>query len=483
MSSSDPVSGRLVVRSPGATLDILDSWLQPLTGSGAIGELSLDVAPGTYQVSARIAATENTQLVVVRPGPPTEIDVPVRFDAAAPVEGTTTANETHGDLAQVLTGPTDKARATAAPSRSSSLVVILRGLRNRVMAPLPSTDAPFELFDQRGRPVRLPAPTPESPEPTPESEVAGRIPRAVGWAVPLRPGGYRLRWSGPSEQPVEHTAWLSPGWQTLLFVPQSARGPSLPEMSIHLLRTGTSWNRHSSGWLAVEAALAILRGTTARTVDPRSEDFATDADNPMLALLTLHILGRARSAGMLDDNTGDQHWTRRAAAGIRQLRRSLGQHPDVAALAEQWPTGSEKPTTTAGPLHPVAAAAGSIARPLACRRRAPAERDPAWQPHRGGKRTALCEQPPGCCGTPKASRSRHARRQHPPRPSPWRVEDLLHGVAQVAATTTHRGGTAARDPRDRAPARHGQGARRELPRLCPARPAACRASSAPSNRH
>src|SRR5215469_6128459 len=103
MSSSDPVPGRLVVRSPGAVLDVLDSWLEPLCGSGAVGELSLEVAPGAYQISARIGYTEKIQLVVVRPGDSIEIDVPVEFDAAAPVEGTRTANETHGDLARDLT--------------------------------------------------------------------------------------------------------------------------------------------------------------------------------------------------------------------------------------------------------------------------------------------------------------------------------------------------------------------------------------------
>ena len=60
----------------------------------------------------------------------------------------------------------------------------------------------------------------------------------------------------------------------------------------------------------------------------------------MLALLTLHILGRARRAGVLGDDLDEQGWAKLVAGGIRQLRRSLGRHPDVAALAEQWPTGS-----------------------------------------------------------------------------------------------------------------------------------------------
>jgi hypothetical protein len=333
MSSSDPVPGRLVVRSPGAVLDVLDSWLEPLPDSGTVGELSLEVAPGTYQISARIGAREKIQLVVVRSGEPIEIDIPVEFDAAAPVEGTTTANEAHGDLAHDLTGPTLGRSATAASWRSSSLVLILRRLLDQEPAPLPNTHAPFDLFDQHGRPVYLPTPTLAR-------QVSDRIPPAVGWAVPLRPGGYRLRWVGPSGQPVEHAVWLSSGWQTLLFVPQDARGPYLPEMSVHLLKTGRSWDRHSPGWLAVEAAFAALRESAAPAVDPRSADFVADADNPMLALLTLHSLGRARRAGVLGTAL-DQDLTKRAEGGIRQLRRSLGWHPDVAALAELWSTGSD----------------------------------------------------------------------------------------------------------------------------------------------
>jgi hypothetical protein len=332
MSSSDPVPGRLVVRSPGAALDVLDSWLEPLRGSGAVGELNLEVAPGAYQISARIGGREKVQLVVVRPGGSIEIDIPVEFDAAAPVEGTTTANEAHGDLARDLTGPTPGRSATTASWRSSSLVLILRELVDRGSAPLPNTHAPFDLFDQHGRPICLPTPTLAR-------QVSDQIPPAVGWAVPLRPGGYRLRWAGPSGQPVEHAVWLSPGWQTLIFVPQGARGPYLPEMSVHLLRTGSSWDRRSPGWLAVEAAFAALRGTAAAAADPRSADFVADADNPMLALLTLHSLGRTRMAGMLGTAL-DQDLTKRVEGAIRQLRRSLGWHPDVAALAELWSTGS-----------------------------------------------------------------------------------------------------------------------------------------------
>jgi len=351
MSSSNPVPGRLVVRSPGATLDVLDPWLDPLTTSGAIGELNIEVAPGPYQVRARIADTENTQLVVVRPGIPTEIDVKLEFGTAAPVLGTTTRNETHGDLALILTGTPAEGQGPETSSRSCSLVLILRGLKDRAMAPLPGTGAPFELFDQRGRPVQLPPPT-HAPE------RSGRISRALGWALPLPPGGYRLRWAGPSELPVEHGVWLSPGWQTLLFVPQGARGPNLPEMSIHLLRTGSSWDQFSPGWLDTEATLAALREDTASTVDPRSADFLTNTENPMLAILTLRMLGRARRAGALGDNVDEQGWARRAAGGIRQLRRSLGRHPDVVALAEQWPTsprGRRLPQIPATPWPPLLA--------------------------------------------------------------------------------------------------------------------------------
>jgi hypothetical protein len=350
MSSSDPAPGRLVVRSPGAALEVLDPWLEPLSGSGAVGELSLEVAPGAYQISARIGGTEKTRLVVVRSGDSIEIDVPVEFDAAAPVEGTTTADEAHGDLARDLTGPISGRPATAVSSRSCSLVLILRGFRDQEAATLVSTEAPFELLDQRGTRVHV-------PPPTLARQNAAQISPAAGWAVPLRPGGYRLRWAGLSGQPVEHAVWLSPGWQTLLFVPYGTRGPSLPEMSVHLLRTGSSWDRHSPGWLAVEVMFAALRGAAAHAVDPRSADFVTDADNPMLALLTLHILGRAHRAGVPGPAL-DHAMTKRIEAGIRRLRRSLGWHPDVAALAELWSAGSRgwRPWVSSTPWPPSLAA-------------------------------------------------------------------------------------------------------------------------------
>jgi hypothetical protein len=327
MSSSEADLGDLSVHCDGAWIEVLDSWLRPVPCSGAIGELETSVPPGAYRVSARIAGSEQRRLVVVRGDEVTTVDLSVGFETAAPVGGSLTGNETHGELAAQLTRATAAraARGAAAGAGPAALVIVLRGLRDRPMAALEQT---FVLTDAAGSQVPIPPPR---PDPYADEN------RALGWSVVLPSGGYRLRWTtdGP---PAEQSIWLSSGWQTILFVPQGPSGPYLPGMSMHLVAVGEQWNPYGPDALVVETALAALRERPSPHVDPRSLRHLQRPDvNPMLVLLTLHLLrlaelSRGEPVVLHDDLVVDAAYRSRTA---ERLQRYLGPHPDVRVFASE----------------------------------------------------------------------------------------------------------------------------------------------------
>ncbi|MEU4164798.1 hypothetical protein [Actinoplanes sp. NPDC026670] len=288
--------GTLEVQAAGARIEVVDPWLRTVPGSGGRDRLELSVPRGAYRVTAHLAGSSNSEVVVVRPGMSSRVELPVRFDAAAPVAGTGTVNESHQGLASQLTSTPVRADAR--------LVVILRGLRDREMAPLPSV--PFALI----RPFAGPQlPTERVPE--------GHLPvRAVGWRVDRESGGVLLRWELGHGRQVEHAVWLCNGWQTIVFVPQGPHGPYLPGMSIHMIRAGQAWDPNGPGALLLEAALADLRAGS--TVEPPVE---RPYDNPMRTLVT--YAARLR-AGERDSRI----------FGVTELLwQMLGRHADVEALA------------------------------------------------------------------------------------------------------------------------------------------------------
>jgi hypothetical protein len=298
----------LVVRSEGASIDVTDAFLRPVSKGSAHDEITLDVPAGAYRVNARISANELTQTVVVRAGQTRELTMDVPFDAAAPVVGTSTADETHGTLAEELTG-------SASPEGRSRLVLVLRGLRDRAMAPL--EESPL-LHDAAGNDVQV-------PQPKAGGATAGDN-RVLGWSLALEPGGYRLSWPTGSDLPVEQSVWLSEGWQTVLFVPQGPKGPVPPATSLHLVAMGQAWSPGSAETREVERTHARMRGRPSRLTE-REWRSHLSSSSPALTLLALHEMLRgsqtrkpdeARQAMMLES--------------AQRLRVQLGDHPDVLAV-------------------------------------------------------------------------------------------------------------------------------------------------------
>jgi hypothetical protein len=300
-------TGRLVVHAQGASIDVTDAYLRPVSGGSTHGELAIDVPAGAYRVNARISANETTETVVVRAGQTRELTIEVTFDAAAPVVGTATSDQSHGLLAEELT-------ALSSPAGPSRFVLVLRGLRERSMAPL--VEAPT-LHDSAGREVELPEP---------QAEAEGAANRVLGWSVALEPGGYRLSWPPGSGLAVEQSVWLSAGWQTVLFVPQGPQGPIPSASSMHLVAQGQRWEPGAADTLAVELAYARMRGRPTRLTEAEWRSHLA-SPSPALALLTLHELLRSAPSAR-PDPARDALMVETA----QRLRRELGEHPDVLAV-------------------------------------------------------------------------------------------------------------------------------------------------------
>lgn len=326
MSSSE--HGSLRVTSPGADIQVLDAYLRPVPGVGGVGAVHASLPPGAYTVVAGLEGTSASRDVLVRPGIPSEVDLEVPLAPAAPVYRLPTANETHGMLARELSQP------DLLPARSA-LVIVLRGLAGRDMAPL--EQAP-EITTWDGAQIALPAPR-YDPYPPP-----GSPPRAVGWRIDLEPGAYRVRWTRTGAQPAEHTVWVAEFAKTLLFVPQSLGGPDVAGMSLHLLGRSSAYDDLSSETESVELALSILRcGARRHLLDDAVEMLSAGAP------LTAQLFGAAalatHAAVVSDNRIGP-----RLAATVHRLHAELGNMPDVLALARVVTTSGVSGWVDAPPM-------------------------------------------------------------------------------------------------------------------------------------
>lgn len=314
MSGSDQ-PGTLRVTAPGANIQVLDADLRPVPNATGVGEVVAALPPGAYAVVGDLEGASVFRDVIVRPGSSIALPLDVHLAPAAPVNGFPTANETHGVLAHALSVPRP-------PPGGGALVIVLRGLADRQMAPL---DQSPTIIDWNGAPVGVPQPK-FDPYHRP-----GEGPRAVGWRMDLEPGAYRVRWEGPGIQPVEHSVWISEGHKTLLFVPQGSSGPVVAGMSLHLLDRTRAYEDGGPRTEAVELALSVLRsGSPSRSFDSLSQ--LLSARVPLAAQLFA-----AAALAQHVESASDRRVAVKLATTIRRLHATLGDVSDVIALGAAVP--------------------------------------------------------------------------------------------------------------------------------------------------
>jgi hypothetical protein len=319
MSSSDPA--RLTVRPEHKAVEIsvLDSEFG-VVAEGA-GELSVDLAPGIYELQLRLGPSQEQRLIKLEAGQPHEEhpelaipegraqtdEVQLAVPSAAPLDGTSTMREDH------LRAAVEASSTLAASREPSGIVLMVRSLRDE--APFtPALARALSLVDADGRPVNVAQSTGQN------------------WTTlvaPLQPGGYALRHTSPAGatfQPI----WAAAGWQTLVFVARTEAGLAPDRAAVHMTRMHDPWqlntpdpddNRRDVD-LAVEAARWSLRqGRPSISSELLGLLLRSKFRNPMLGIIGAHA--------MLLNAHPD---LRALQTVISNLSNLVHGHPDVQAL-------------------------------------------------------------------------------------------------------------------------------------------------------
>lgn len=304
---------RIRLSSPGESTEIvvIDSCFK--TVAYGLAEVDAVVAPGVYQLEYRAGPAVERKLVAIHPGTTyEELDIHVAMPSAAPIDHTSTSREAHQAIASELS------QQLAEGAGSAGLVVLVRNLRGAEPLALdPGAIAGARVADRDGRPL--------------DGSGDWHFHDSDGWAswsATLDPGGYVLRTASSDELShvqLEQSVWLCEGWQTLIFVPNTADGPTFSGSSIHMARLHEPWTpwEDTEANLALEAALWGLRGGRS-VVSKALVDLLLHSkhDNPMLGIVGLHalLLHPADSS-------------KRVGRVLDALEDLVPGHPDLAALA------------------------------------------------------------------------------------------------------------------------------------------------------
>jgi hypothetical protein len=316
MSTSEP-SSHVTVRNPSPTLEIelLDSNFASVANN--VGALDVSLEPGIYEVRFREGSEHEERLLKVEPGP-LILDAP-QFEPAspAPVDQTRTSHEYH-QSAVVDASHLIGLQCNAAGPPMGGIIVMVRNVAGEDDLPFPKdVDRRIAVTDSTLSPILGP-------------NKQWQIQPGAGWALwsgALTPGGYTLRIDASDEQEVLHQAlWVEAGWQTMVFIPNTADGP-FPELAtIHIVRVG-EWmpsDEGSESAIALESVLVGLRD--GRPVVPSDLDrlFQAKFVNPFLGIAAAHAL-------LLEPHPAKRLLT----TVVANLVRLLPESPDVAALSER----------------------------------------------------------------------------------------------------------------------------------------------------
>jgi hypothetical protein len=315
--STSKASSHLTVRSPSPTVEIelLDSNFATVANS--VGALDTPVEPGIYELRFREGSEHEERLLKVEPGP-LVVDAPYFEPASpAPVDQTSTTHEYHQAPVVDASHRIGVECAAGGPA-SGGIVVMVRNVAGQDDLPFPKdVDRRISVTDSTLASISGP-------------NTRWQVEPGAGWALwsaALAPGGYSLRVDAPDQPEVLHQAlWVEAGWQTMVFIPNTADGPFTELATIHIVRVGEWMPSHegSATAIALESVLAGLRD--GRPVVP------SDLDELLYAKFVNPFLGIAGAHALLLETRPS---TRRLKTVIGNLEQLLPESPDVAALASR----------------------------------------------------------------------------------------------------------------------------------------------------
>jgi hypothetical protein len=314
--SSSRGESRLTIAGGGTTLEIevIDSNFEAVASS--VGALDIEVEPGLYELRFREGSAQTSRLLKAEAG--TNVVEPPRFDpvSPAPVDNTSTTHEYHQEL--VIEATRWISKQSAGP-RNGGIIVMVRNGRGADHLAFPDglsrrfsvVDANLDAVDDFG------AHWQERPD--------------QGWALwrkAVVAGGYAIRIedSAADGEVLYQSLWVDEGWQTMVFIPNTAEGPASELATVHIARLGewTPWADGSATAIALESVLAGLRAGRSVVPENLGQLFEAKFVNPFLGIAAAHalLIDPASSIKLLE-------------TVVENLERLTPLNPDVIALAHR----------------------------------------------------------------------------------------------------------------------------------------------------
>jgi hypothetical protein len=314
--SNSKAESRLTVAGGSSTLEIelIDSNFEPVASS--VGALDIEVEPGLYELRFREGSAQESRLVKAEAG--TNVVLPPRFApvSPAPVDNTSTTHEYHQEP---VIEATQWISSEPVGPHSGGIIVMVRNGRGADHLAFPDdlsrrctvVNASLDPVDDIGEHWQ------ERPD--------------QGWALWRRSvvaGGYAIRIEeGDTNGPISYQSlWVDEGWQTMVFIPNTAEGPAPDLATVHIARVGewTPWAEGSAIAIALESVLAGLR--VGRSVVPEDLGQLFDAKfvNPFLGIAAAHAL-------LIDPEPS----IKLLKTVVENLERLMPLNPDVIALGHR----------------------------------------------------------------------------------------------------------------------------------------------------
>jgi hypothetical protein len=321
MSSSDTPGPKVPLKlsSPSGAVEMRVYDAAFNTAVRGFGHIDCMLPAGLYQLEFRAGASVAQKIIALRPGAGYEdqaIELP--FPTPVPIKGTSTFVDGHLLAVQRLA-----ARPGVDLGGDGGVVVMVRNLPSERRSETLSLG-----------PAALPGLVDSQWNAVDGWSERAQIDEYAGWggaSARLPAGGYALRFSARRTSvgaiSVDQSIVVSPGWQTLVFIPNASGGADPGRSSIHYAPLDVSaWDLSDNAHRMLrvsEVTLAGLRaGRVLVPVDQLRELVDAGPLDPMMGFIGLH--------GMCSRDHPDLELSREV---LQHLDRAVPNHPDLGALA------------------------------------------------------------------------------------------------------------------------------------------------------
>ncbi len=301
-----------------------------------IGRERFSVTPGIYKIKSRSGKATTERLIVVEPGMPTQHLAPDALVSAMPLAGGAKTITSHMSAAHGAAEPP--------PSDDDGTAIVIVARHWSGPSP-PAGDVPAPVVHP-GRGLVLRAMSGEVLSSMDQASLETTLDPCVTMYMRVDSGPYRLRVTYEDGKSVEQIVIACKGWQTQVYLLlDEAIGRK--DRRADLINAAMTLRRPSEGYSADDPMLrleAIARQALEfdRHIlsDEMRSRITSPGASPMLALFGAHLLireakdAKAEKADAAPDSEAKEVDNRpQVRMIVENLRRAIGPHPDVEAIA------------------------------------------------------------------------------------------------------------------------------------------------------